>query len=96
MHTWTLTIEQTDNRLQRASGDVPGRAEAAAALVAAADRDIRDMSVPTRYTFDIDEETVAVLVSNDDGNGRLDSAATLELLERINLVENTTTPTVGP
>jgi len=93
MTTWTLTTEQPNNRAQRTSGEVAGRAEAAAALVTAAHEYIQHISVPTRCTLDIDGEVIAMLVSSD-GDGHPDRAAALELLERINLVENVNSQTV--
>ena len=85
MTTWTLTTESSGDHTQHASGEADDHAEAAAALVTAAHDHIAGTSVPARYTFDIDGEVIAVLVSNDDGDGRSDRAATLELLDRINL-----------
>ncbi|QIS08832.1 hypothetical protein [Nocardia arthritidis] len=93
MTTWTLTIEQLGSH-GSIHGQARGHQEATAALVDAVRGHILDAVVPAKYALDIDGEAVALLVCVDDGRGRPDMAATLELLERINLAENLRTVTV--
>lgn len=91
MTTWTLTTEQAGNPAHSVSGDATNRADAVAALVAITRDQMQEISERTRYTLQIDAETIAMLVSGDDDAGRPDIDATVELLDRINLTDN-----VGP
>lgn len=88
MTDWTLTVEFPSELAHLTHGTASDRTEAAAELIATTRRQITGMHVPARFTLIIERSIVAVIVSTNNERGQPDRTGSLELLDRIDLSDN--------